>query len=305
MLSLRVSAGAPPTASDSIAESGQGQVELGSPEGAGIGQGTASSQPAAEAATATGESSAEQPDSQALIAAGPPSDLAAAVAEHLLTVTESHHPPAFFRAQALSALASLLGQLAPEMNNSLAGRLLAVAENPGLNEYDQLELSSQDPLSRGRLDLGARSLGPLALVTAATAAALAADAGVEAESLWGQPTQYMVTQAAQLLHDQDREAAKNGAIVLAMGSRYEPDLARYADALVVHPSAQVRGVAASTAVLDESAQRILAADSSPQVRAMLASRGTGARRRRPRCPPGRRTSRSETCPRHQRALRRW
>ena len=204
-----------------------------------------------------------------------PLDLAAAVGEHLLTITESHQPPAFFRVQALSALYSLLGQLPPKVNSSLAERLLTVAKNPGLNDYDQLELSSQDPLSRGRLDPGARSLAPLALVAAATAAALAADAGIEAESLRGQPTQYVITQAVQLLHNQDREAEKNGAIVLAMMSRYEPGLARYADALIVHPSAEVRGVAASTAVLDESAQRILAADSSPQVRALLASRGSG------------------------------
>jgi hypothetical protein len=181
----------------------------------------------------------------------------------------------FFRVQALSALYSLLEQLAPQVNSSLAERLLTVAENPGLNDYDQLELSSQDPLSRGRLGLGARSLAPLALVAAATAAALAADAGVEVESLRGQPTQYMITQAVQLLHNQDREPEKNGAIVLAMVSRYEPGLARYADALIMHPSAEVRGVAASTAVLDESAQRILAEDSSPEVRAMLASRGSG------------------------------
>ena len=240
-----------------------------------ISRGSVRKSPEAEPATATGDSSAEQPDSQALIAAGPPADLAAAVAEHLVTVTESHHPPAFFRVGALSALYSLLGQLAPEVDSSLAGRLLAIAENPGLNEYDQLELSSQDPLSRGRLDLGARSLGPLALVTTATAAALAADAGVEVESVRGQPTQYMVTQAVQSLHSQDREAEKNGAIVLAMVSRYEPSFARYADALIVHPNAEVRGVAASTAVLDESAQRVLAADSSPQVRAMLASRRSG------------------------------
>ncbi len=83
----------------------------------------------------------------------------------------------------------------------------------------------------------------------------------------------MVPQAVQLLHSPDREISKNGAIVLAMVSRVDPTLVRYADALVVHPSAEIRAVAASAAVLDPPTQRILAADSSPQVRASLASRG--------------------------------
>jgi hypothetical protein len=103
---------------------------------------------------------------------------------------------------------------------------------------------------------------------------LAADAGADVESLRGQPTQYMITQAVQLLHGQDREALKNGAIVLAMVSRFDPSFTRYADALILHPSAEVRDVAASVAVLDGSTQRILAADSSPQVRAALATRGS-------------------------------
>jgi hypothetical protein len=140
--------------------------------------------------------------------------------------------------------------------------------------HNPLSTGSQDPLSRGRLNLGARSLPALALVTAASAAALAAEAGGDVENLRGQPTENMVTHAVQLLHNPDSEVSKHGAIVLAMVSRFESALARYADALIVHPCVEVRVVAASTAVLDEPAQRILAADSSPQVRAALASRST-------------------------------
>jgi hypothetical protein len=216
--------------------------------------------------------SVSQPDPQALIAAGPPSGLAAAVAEHFVGVAEGHHPPAFFRAEALAALYSLLGQLAPDVNSRLSARLLAIAIDPGLNEYDQAELNSQDPLSRGRLDLGARRLPALALVTAATAAALAAEAEPEPQSLSAGAAQTLVTNAVQLLHSADREASKLGAIVLAMASRIDRSLTRYADALIVHPSAEVRNAAAARAVLDEPAQRILAADSSPRVRATLAGR---------------------------------
>jgi hypothetical protein len=216
--------------------------------------------------------SVPQPDPQALIAAGPPSGLAAAVAEHLVGVAEGHHPPAFFRAEALAALYSLLGELAPDINSRLTARLLAIAIDPGLNEYDQAELNSQNPLSRGRLDLGARRLPALALVTAATAAALAAEAEPEPQSLPAGAARTLVTNAVQLLHSADPEASKLGAIVLAMASRIDRSLSRYADALIVHPSAEVRNVAAARAVLDEPAQRILAADSSPMVRATLAGR---------------------------------
>jgi len=228
--------------------------------------------PTAERDKATGDAPAPQPDQQAVMAAGPPSDLAAAVAEHLLAVAESHHPPAFFRADAIAALHALLGQLTPDLNFRLARRLLTIAETPGLNECDQAELNSQDPLSRGRLDLGARSLPTLALVTAATAAALAADASADVESLPVQATQLLVSQAVELLHRPDHEAQRYGATVLALAPRLEPGLGRYADALIVHPSVEVRSVAASMAILDEPAQRILAADSSPQVRARLAAR---------------------------------
>ena len=152
-------------------------------------------------------------------------------------------------------------------------RLLAVAEHPGLNLYDQFELSSQDPLSPGRLDIGARSLPVLALVTAATAAALAADADPDIERPSANAVHTMIGQAVQLLHAPDQQASEYGATVLALVPKFEPGLARYTDALVAHPNVGVRIVAASMAVLDEQAQRILAADSDPKVRAALASRG--------------------------------
>jgi len=83
----------------------------------------------------------------------------------------------------------------------------------------------------------------------------------------------MIGEAVQLLHAPDQQASQYGATVLALVPKFEPGLARYADALIVHSNVGVRIVAASMAELDEQAQRILAADYDPQVRAALASRG--------------------------------
>ena len=212
------------------------------------------------------------PDQPALVAAGPPAAIAAAVAEHLLVVAESHHPPAFVRTEALSALRSLLQRLPAEENGRLAGRLLAIAENPDLNDLDQAELSSQDPLSRGRLDTGAKRLRMLALLMAAEAAAAAAEAGADVDGLPAEGMQQLVTQAIVLLHNRDHETAKLGAAALARASRCNPGLASYSTALIAHPSEEVRSVAAAIAILDETAQRILVRDPSPQVRAKLAGR---------------------------------
>ena len=258
---------------DTAPQPGQVQSAPEPPDQAGAVSGAVGDgHPEAEAGhgTPAGDPHPTQPDPQARIAAGPPASLTAAVAEHLVAVAEGHNAPAFYRAGAVAALHSLLGQLSPDLNSRVARRMIAIAESPGLTVFDELELSSQNRLSRGRLNLGARSLPALALVTAATAAALAADADPAVQRLSAEATENMINQAAQLLHDPDQEA--HGATVLALMPKFEPSLGRYADALIVHPSADVRTVAASMVVLDEQAQRILAADSSPQVRAALAGR---------------------------------
>ena len=270
LMSMTLSAGPAPADAGDTTRPDADQIWEGSAEQAGTDSGSGTPGPVETAPT--GDTPGTEPDPQARTAAGSPSDLAAAVAEHLLAVAESHDPPAFHRADAIAALHSLLGHLSPGQLVRAAGRLLAVAENPGLNAYDQLELSSQNPLSRGRLDIGARSLPTLALVTAATAAALAADREPEVERPSAHAVQIMISQAVQLLHSPDQQASKHGATVLAVLPKLEPSLARYADALIVHPNAGIRTVAASIAVLDEQAQRILAADSAPQVRAALAGR---------------------------------
>jgi hypothetical protein len=139
-------------------------------------------QPAAESPDETGPGG-WQPDAPALVAAASPSALATAVADHLLAVAESPDPPAFIRADALVALDLLRAHLPAEVNARHAGRLLVIADNPVLSAFDQMELASGDPLSRGRLSLGARELPTLALVMAASAAASTVQASAHVEDL--------------------------------------------------------------------------------------------------------------------------
>jgi hypothetical protein len=215
-----------------------------------------------------------QPDAPSLAAAASPSALATAVADHLLAVAESPDPPAFIRADALVALNLLRAHLPAEVNAGHAARLLALAENPALNTFDQMELASGDPLSRGRLNLGARELTTLALVMAASAAASASQAGADVEDLPPGAGLQMITRALQLLRDPDSGAAKHGATIMVLAYRHDPDLPDYRAMLVAHPYAEVRAVVAAAAILDVTAQRVLATDPSAQVRANLASRAS-------------------------------
>jgi len=214
-----------------------------------------------------------EPDASALTAAASPQTVATAVADHILEVAGSPNPPAFVRADALVALDLLRAHLPAQVNARHAGRLLAIAENPELSEFDQLEITSGDPLSRGRLNLGARELPALALVMAASAAASAAQAGgAEVEVLPPEAGRQMIIHALQLLRGPDPEAAKHGAMIVALAYRFDPGLPDHRTVLVGHPNAEVRAVAAAAAVLDVTAQRVLVTDPSAQVRANLASR---------------------------------
>ena len=215
-----------------------------------------------------------EPDAPSLVAAASPPVLATAVADYLLAFAESSNPPAFIRADALVALDLLRAHLPAEVNARHPGRLLAIAQNAVLSVFDQLEIDSCDPLSRGRLNLGARELPALALVMAASAAASAAQAGADVESLPPEARLQMITHALQLLRGPDPEAAKHGATVIALAYRYDPGLPDYRATLIAHPNAEVRAVAAAAAVLDVTAQRVLVTDPFAQVRANLASRAS-------------------------------
>ncbi|HET9898892.1 MAG TPA: hypothetical protein VFQ44_28545, partial [Streptosporangiaceae bacterium] len=262
-----------PSAPDTAAPAGDGQAtETLPPAASGTLNGPVSS------GQLPGEDSDEtqpdnwEPDAASLAAAASPSELATAVADHFLAVAESPTPPAFVRADALVALDLLRPHLPPEANTRHSARLLALAENPVLSVFDQMELASGDPLSRGRLNLGARELPTLALVMAASAAASVAQAGAVAEDLPPGAGLRMITRALQLLRGPNPEAAKHGATTMILAYRYDPGLPDYRAALISHPNAEIRAVAAAAATLDTTAQQVLATDPSAQVRANLASR---------------------------------
>ncbi len=116
------------------------------------------------------ESEAE--DRVAMIAAGPPEDLAVAVAGQLAAMTEDHHGGAASRARAVAALRLLVERLPAGVAGQLASRLAVVHETPKLSDEDLWEIGSDGPLSRFRFSTGANLLAGLALVTSAEAFAV-------------------------------------------------------------------------------------------------------------------------------------
>jgi hypothetical protein len=210
-----------------------------------------------------------EPDQAAITAAGRPAVVITAAAERFLVVAGSRQVPAFARTDAVMAIRGLVPHLPATAAGEAAGRLLEIAQDPDLNEFDEAELLSQDPLSRGRLDTGAGQLPAVALLTAAEAAEAA---GRAAGGLPPGRMRELAVRAAVLLRSPDPTVAGCGAAALARASRAEPSLAGFATALVTHPGDQVRKAAAALAPLDETAQQILVTDPAPEVRATLGHR---------------------------------
>lgn len=220
------------------------------------------------------ETSPWEPDAASRAAAAPPVEVATAVADHLVTVAESSNPPAFIRANALAALQQVQQCLPGKVNGRHAERLAAIAADPRLNEFDQWEIATDDPLSMGRLNLGAKEFPALALLLAANAAAAADQPDAEAGILPPQAWPGMIAQAIGLLRVPEPTTAMYGAVVLVLAHRHGPGLPGYGPLLAGHPDRSVRMVAAGRAVLDPAIQQVLMSDPSPQVRANLASRAS-------------------------------
>ena len=213
------------------------------------------------------------PDQAAIIAAGSPTDVIEAAVQRFLLIAENRETPAFARTDALVAIRTLIPHLPSEVAHSrLAERLLELAGNPNFNEFDQAELQSQDLLSRGRLNTGARQMPALALLIAAEAAEEAAKGEPEIDRMPANLLQQLAISAAALLNSPDPDTAKYAAAALAHASKTDPSLAGFATALVTSSSEQTRNVAAALVNLDQTTQHILAADPAPQVRVTLASR---------------------------------
>jgi hypothetical protein len=246
--------GGPPATVDASADGGQ-KPERGNPGEA--------------AATSSWE-----PDAASLAAAAPPVEVATAVADHLVAVAESSNPPAFVRANALAALLPLQPHLPAQVNVRHAETLAMIAADPRLNEFDEWEIATGDPLSLGKLKLGAKEFPALAMVLAANAAADVArrdtEEGIVPPGAWPG----MIVQAMGLLRASDPDTATYGAVVLVLADRHGPGVPGNASLLAGHPDKDVRAVAAGRAILDPAAQRVLMTDPSPQVRANLAGRAS-------------------------------
>ena len=213
------------------------------------------------------------PDQPAIIAAGRPMDVAEAVVRCFLRIATHENEPAFTRTDALVGIRTLIPHLPSwAVYSNLAERLVELAGNPRFNEFDQVELQSQDPLSRGRLNMGASQLPALALLIAAETAEAAAKSDPALECLSVNRLQGLAISSASFLKSPDQQIAKYAAGALAHASKVNGSLAGFGVSLITSPSEDIRKIAAFIVNLDETSQLILAADPAPQVRVTLARR---------------------------------
>lgn len=213
------------------------------------------------------------PDDAALTAAGPTSDLAVAVAMHLTSMTEDECDGGASRAQAASALRHLVNRLPPAVARQLAQRLAAVHQAPRLSEADLWEISTDTPLSRGRVSTGAGDLAGLALVASAEAFAAAhADTGVtDADRAF---VDHAMASAARLLRDDSPLTRRRGALTVAAIATAAPEFSGHATGLLFHGDEHVRALGAAHAPVTPQMFAILAQDPAPRVRAAVAGRAS-------------------------------
>ena len=212
------------------------------------------------------------PDRVAEVAAGPPNELAEAVALHLMAMTEDAHDGAAPRAQTVAALRRLIDRVRPELAASLARRLAAVHDDPQLSEIDRLQLATDHPLSRARIDTGVADLAGVALVASAEAfqAAHAIDKSV---TEWDRSfADQAVASAVGLLRSDDERARLHGAEAVAAISSAAAELAGYASGLLFHTDERVRTLGVEHAPASAQMFNALAADPAPMARAAVTAR---------------------------------
>lgn len=227
-------------------------------------------------------------DDAALTAAGPPNELAVAIAMHLTAMAEDERDGAASRAQAVSALRRLVNRLPPTVAEQLAHRLAAVHQAPQLSETDLWEISTDTRLSRTRFSTGARDLAALALVTSVKAFA--------ASHVNGQVTDadrafvdHAMASAARLLHDDRPRTRQLGALTVIAVATAAPEFSKHATSLLFHGDEQVRALGATHAPATPQMLAILARDPAPRVRAAVTGRTSelreGVRHALPQGPP--------------------
>jgi hypothetical protein len=220
-------------------------------------------------ANADASSVPAEPDRAAYLAAGPVNGLADAVVAQLLEMADDGQDAAFRRRGAISALRRLLPQLPIGSCSLIARRLLGLHLEPRLSETDAAELATLDPLSRGSVDTGARTMAALALQVAAEAYARAHIAGADDSALATE----LVTRAERLLRDDDADIARAAALSLAALASAAPVDARV---VAAHTDERVRAVAAEVWIRrggqPPGLLGRLAEDPSPRVRMAVATR---------------------------------
>ncbi len=216
----------------------------------------------------------EEPDEAANKAAGPPADLAIAVARQLTNMAGDVHDIGGSRANTLSALRLLLPRLPAVVVAELVPDILKISRDPELSEADQFEINTDTGLSRSRIRTGAKDLAGVALVTAAEAFAEGRNATVPADDADRTVAEEVIALAAELLRGRADESQNPllGALSVIAVARSAPDFALYATGLLFHGDEHVRALGARYALGSPDLFRAMARDPSPHVRASVAGR---------------------------------
>lgn len=149
---------------------------------------------------------------------------------HLLARAEDHHDIAPSRSEALRALRGFKDRVPAPLRTEVCTQLIALHDNPQLNEEDRYHQQSLHPLSRGRMNLGSELLGAEALHTAS----IYADEPSQAHAIYGrlQPALYSsLPDHVDAMHRGDTLVYVNRLISIT------PDF------LVTHPAANIRQAA--------------------------------------------------------------
>jgi hypothetical protein len=214
----------------------------------------------------------DEPDEIARVAAGPPDVLTKAVALHLLAATQDALDLAIARVQAVRALRLLIDKLAPAVAADIVKPLLGIHSSPGLNEFDEMEVRMNNPLSRFQMGGGAADLGPMALVAAAEAFKRGA-AGEDIRPRDIDVARQIFAAALPLLRDLNgRDGPVQGALAVAAIGGAAPELAQLSLVLAGHPDDDVRAQGVQSIPADNALWASLATDPSPRVRAAVARR---------------------------------
>lgn len=157
-------------------------------------------------------------------------DLGDRVVLHLLARAKDHHDIAPNRSEALRALRGVADRVPESLRSEVCAQLIALHDDPQLNEEDLHHQQSLHPLSRGRMNLGSERLGAEALHTAS----IYADEPSEAHAIYErlQPALYSA------LSDQVDAMHRGDTLIhVARMVSITPDF------LVTHPAAHIRQAA--------------------------------------------------------------